>query len=404
LGEGEVISRIYIIGTLDTKDAELNYAKRMVEKACAKAVLVDVSTLAHAGKSDINAKTVASFHPRGEASVLGLDDRGSAVTAMSEALSRFLVSRVDVGGVLGLGGSGNTAIVTAGMRALPIGVPKMMVSTVASGNTAPYIGPSDIAMMYSVVDIAGLNAISRKVIANAAHAIAGMALNTMRRVKMDKPSVGITMFGVTTSCVTQIRERIEATHECFVFHATGTGGQSLEKLVDSKLLDSVIDVTTTEVADYLGGGVFPCTDDRFGAVIRTGVPYVGSVGAVDMVNFGARETVPKIHQSRKFHIHNPQVTLMRTTPDENHAIGTWIVERLNQMTGPVRFLLPLQGVSAIDAAGQPFHDVEADAALFKAIRKRWISARNRKLIEVDAHINDAAFVRDVVKQFKSITG
>ncbi len=399
-----MISRVYIIGTLDTKDAELHYAKRMVKKAGAQAILVDVSTTPYGGKADVGAKLVASFHPKGESAVLGLSDRGSAVTAMSLALSRFLVSRKDVGGVLGLGGSGNTAIATAGMRALAVGIPKLMVSTVASGNTAPYVGSSDIAMMYSVVDVAGLNAISRKVIANAAHAVAGMALNTTRRVKSEKPSVGMTMFGVTTSCVTQIREKIEASHECFVFHATGTGGQSLEKLVDSKLLDGVIDVTTTEVADYLLGGVFPCTDDRFGAVIRTDVPYVGSVGAVDMVNFGAWETVPKIHEGRKFHVHNPQVTLMRTTPDENHAIGTWIVKRLNQMTGPVRFLLPLKGVSAIDAVDQPFHDIEADAALFNAIRTGWVPARNRKLIDVDAHINDAAFVREVVKQFKSITG
>ena len=397
-------SRVYIIGTLDTKDAELRYAKRMVEKMGAKAVLVDVSTTTHGGRSDVSAKIVAGFHPLGEASVLGLSDRGTAVAAMSDALSRFLASRKDIGGVLGLGGSGNTAIVTSGMRSLPVGVPKLMVSTVASGNTAPYVGPSDIAMMYSVVDIAGLNAISRKVISNAAHAVAGMALNATRRVTSHKPSVGITMFGVTTSCVTQIREKIEASHECFVFHATGTGGQSFEKLVDSKLLDSVIDTTTTEVADYLIGGIFPCTDDRFGAVIRTGVPYVGSTGAVDMVNFGARDTVPKTHESRKFHVHNPQVTLMRTTPAENHEIGAWIVERLNHMTGPVRFLLPLRGVSAIDAVDKPFHDVEADAALFKAIREGWKPARNRKLIEVDAHINDAAFVREVVKQFKSITG
>ena len=334
--------------------------------------------------------------------MLGLSDRGAAVGAMAEALSRFMVSRRDVGAVLGLGGSGNTAIVTAAMRALPVGVPKLMVSTVASGNVAPYVGPSDIAMMYAVVDVAGLNAISRKVISNAAHAAAGMALNSIKREKTDKPGVGLTMFGVTTPCITQIRNRIENDFECFVFHATGTGGQSMEKLVDSGLLESVIDITTTEVADYLFGGVLPCTEDRFGSIIRTKIPYVGSVGAVDMVNFGARETVPKALEDRKFYIHNPQVTLMRTTPAENRAIGTWIVERLNRMTGPVRFLLPLKGVSAIDAMGQPFHDAEADAALFTAIREGWVSARNRKLVEVDAHINDPAFATEAVKQFKAI--
>ncbi len=395
-------SRVYIIGTLDTKGEELRYAQRMVEKAGAKTVLVDVSTTAHKAKADVSARAVARFHPKGEAAVLGLDDRGAAVSAMALALTGYLTSRPDVGGVLGLGGSGNTAIVTAAMRALAIGVPKLMVSTMASGNTSAYVGPSDIAMMYPVVDVAGLNAISRKVIANAAHAVAGMAMHAIRRVKTDKPSVGMTMFGVTTACVTQIREKIEATHECFVFHATGTGGQSMEKLVDSRLIESIIDITTTEVADYLSGGILPCTDDRFGAVIRTGVPYVGSLGAVDMVNFGARNTVPQKFEGRKFHIHNPQVTLMRTTPQENRAIGAWIVERLNRMAGPVRFLLPLKGVSAIDAAGQPFQDTEADAELFAAIRKGWVSARNRKLIEVDAHINDAFFALDVVKHFKAI--
>ncbi|MGB3141909.1 MAG: Tm-1-like ATP-binding domain-containing protein, partial [Aestuariivirga sp.] len=246
------------------------------------------------------------------------------------------------------------------------------------------------------------NAISRKVISNAAHAVAGMALNSVKRAKSDKPGVGLTMFGVTTACVQQIRNRIENDFECFVFHATGTGGQSMEKLVDSGLLESVIDITTTEVADHLFGGVLPCTEDRFGSIIRTKIPYVGSVGAVDMVNFGARETVPKTFEGRKFYIHNPQVTLMRTTPAENETIGRWIVARLNRMTGPVRFMLPLKGVSAIDAEGQPFHDPDADAALFAAIREGWVAARNRKLIEVDAHINDPAFAAEAVKQFKAI--
>lgn len=396
------MGKVYIIGTLDTKEAELRYAKRRAEKAGAKVVLIDVSTTPSKAKADVSAREVARHHPKGEAAVLGLSDRGAAVGAMAEALSCFMVSRKDVGAVLGLGGSGNTVIVTTAMRALPVGVPKLMVSTVASGNVAPYVGPSDIAMMYAVVDVAGLNAISRKVIANAAHAAAGMALNSVKREKADKPGVGLTMFGVTTTCITQIRARIEKEFECFVFHATGTGGQSMEKLVDSGLLESVIDITTTEVADHLLGGILPCTEDRFGSIIRTKIPYVGSVGAVDMVNFGARDTVPKTFEGRKFYIHNPQVTLMRTTPAENRAIGTWIVERLNRMTGPVRFLLPLKGVSAIDAAGQPFHDAEADAALFAAIRESWVPARNRKLIEVDAHINDPAFAAEAVKQFKAI--
>jgi uncharacterized protein (UPF0261 family) len=393
--------KVYIIGTLDTKAAELRYVKRRVEKAGAAAVLVDVSTQGVC-EADVTATQVARHHPRGEAAVLGLADRGQAVTAMALALSNFLLAQKNIGAVLGLGGSGNTAIVTAAMRALPIGMPKLMVSTVASGNVAAYVGPSDIAMMYSVVDIAGLNSISRKVIANAAHAVAGMAMNRVARRRSDKPGLGLSMFGVTTACITQIRNQLEKDYECFVFHATGTGGQSMEKLVDSGLLASVMDITTTEVADFLVGGTLACTEDRFGAIIRQKIPYVGSVGAIDMVNFGARKTVPTSFEGRNFYIHNPQVTLMRTTPEENHRIGAWIAQRLNQMDGPVRFLLPLKGISAIDAAGLPFFNAEADAALFDAIREGWQPAKNRKLIEVDAHINDAAFAHEAVKQFKSI--
>ena len=238
------------------------------------------------------------------------------------------------------------------MRALPIGVPKLMVSTMASGNVAPYVGPTDIMMMHAVADVAGLNAITRTVIGNAAHAAAGMALNAVPATAEAKRAVGLTMFGVTTPCITQIRHLIEDDCECFVFHATGTGGQCLEKLIDSGLITAALDITTTEVADHLFGGVLACTDDRFGSVIRRRIPWVGSVGAVDMVNFGGRETVPPQFAGRNLYVHNAQVTLMRTTPEENAAIGRWIIERVNRMEGPVRFLLPLGGVSAIDAAGQ----------------------------------------------------
>ena len=397
------MNAVYVIGTCDTKGAELRFAVERARAAGAEAVLVDISTAPSAAQSDVSAAAVAAFHPQGPSAVLGLADRGAAVTAMGDALTAFLLSRTGIGAVLGMGGGGNTSMVTAAMRALPIGVPKLMVSTMASGNVGAYVGPADIMMMHAVADIAGLNAITRKVIGNAAHAVAGMALNAVPDVKGGKRAMGLTMFGVTTDCVTQIRRAIEDDSECFVFHATGTGGQCLEKLIDSGLLSAVLDITTTEVADYLVGGVLPCTEDRFGAVIRTGVPYVGSVGAVDMVNFGGRDTVPAKYQGRLFHIHNPQVTLMRTTAEENRAIGQWIVARLNRMTGPVRFLLPLQGVSAIDAPGKPFHDVEADAALFEAIRGGWTAAPDRKLIDIDAHINDAAFAAAAVAAFREIS-
>jgi uncharacterized protein (UPF0261 family) len=230
-----------------------------------------------------------------------------------------------------------------------------------------------------------------------------MALGEVPVAESDKPGLGMTMFGVTTACVTMVREAMEATHEVYTFHATGTGGQSMEKLADSGLVAGLIDVTTTEVADLLVGGIFPCTEDRFGAVIRTGLPYVGSVGAVDMVNFGARETVPARFEGRHFHLHNAQVTLMRTTPEENCLIGEFIVARLNRMTGPVRFLLPLRGVSAIDKAGQSFHDAAADEALFAAIRGGWQAAPNRELVELDHHINDPEFAAALVENFRAIS-
>lgn len=397
------VPRIYVVGTCDTKAPEINYAADLINKAGARAVIVDVSTGPGQFASDVSAAEVAKWYPGGVSAVLGLSDRGQAVTAMAEALTRFVASRDDVAGILGMGGSGNSTIVTAAMRALPIGVPKLMVSTLASGNVAPFVGPSDITMMHSVADIAGLNAISRKVIGNAAHAIAGMALNDIPDIDDAKMPVALTMFGVTTACITQIRQQLEETCECFVFHATGTGGQCMEKLIDSGFLAAAIDITTTEVADHLCGGVLACTQDRFGSVIRSKIPWVGSVGAVDMVNFGARETVPEKFAARLFHVHNSSVTLMRTTPAENTAIGSWIVERVNRMEGPVRFLLPLGGVSAIDREGQPFHDGAADAALFAAIRSGWKPSPNRKLVEIDEHINSPAFAQAAVQAFREIT-
>jgi len=393
---------VYVIGTCDTKGEELDYARNLIRAAGLNVVLVDVGTRGDGAMADVPARAVAAMHPQGERAVLGGDDRGAAVVAMAEALSIWLAAQNDIDAVLGLGGSGNTALVTAAMRELPIGVPKLMVSTVASGNVAPYVGPNDIAMMYSVTDVAGLNAISRKVIGNAAHAVAGMARWKPPTVSGDRPGIGMTMFGVTTTCVDQIRERLEPQYESYVFHATGTGGQSMEKLADSGLIAGMIDVTTTEVADHLMGGVFPCTQDRFGAVERTRLPYVGSVGAVDMVNFGARDTVPERYRQRNLYVHNPQVTLMRTTPAENVAIGRWIAERLNRCDGELCFLLPLGGVSAIDAPGMPFHDPQADEALFAAIRSTFQATARRRLLELPFNINEPAFADAAVAEFRKI--
>lgn len=394
---------VYVIGTLDTKDAELRYAVERVRSAGAAALLVDVSTTPHERMADISAEQVAGCHPKGRAAVLGLNDRGEAVAGMAVALTCFLQQRSDIGAVLGMGGSGNTSIATAAMRALPVGVPKLVVSTLASGNVAPFVGASDIAIMHSVADIAGLNAITRKIIGNAAHAVAGMALNIVPDVRSARRPVGLTMFGVTTPCITEIRRHIEKDCECFVFHATGAGGQCLEKLIDSGLIAAVIDITTTEVADLLVGGILPCTEDRFGATIRTRIPCIVSLGAVDMVNFGPRHTVPPQFEGRRFHVHNAAVTLMRTTPEENVRIGTWIVDRVNRMEGPVRLLLPLRGVSALDVADGPFHDPSASTALFDSVRRSFRPSQTRRLVEVDAHINDPAFAEAAVAAYREIS-
>jgi uncharacterized protein (UPF0261 family) len=278
----------------------------------------------------------------------------------------------------------------------------VMVSTVASGDVSAYVGPSDIAMLYSVTDVAGLNRISRRVLGNAAHALAGMISHSIPDESADRPLVGLTMFGVTTPLVTCLARRLAPEFEPLVFHATGTGGQSMEKLVDSGLLAAVLDMTTTEIADHVVGGVFSAGADRLGAIARSGVPYVGSVGAVDMVNFGPLDSVPSQFRDRLLHVHNSQVTLMRTTADENVAIGCFIADALNRCAGPVRFLLPERGVSLIDAPGQPFHDPDADAALFETIERRVKQTRGRVVERVDANINDESFADRTLTHFTEI--
>ena len=397
------MTRAYIVGTLDTKGAELLYIRDLLAADGVQACVVDVGigSADRPAGVDVSAAEVAAHHPDGADAVLSLDDRGQAVAAMGQALARFLPTRDDIGGVIGAGGSGNTALVSIGMQALPIGVPRVLVSTVASGNVAPYVGPNDITMMYSVVDIAGLNRISRVVLANAAHALAGMMKGEAPTAE-DKPAIGLTMFGVTTPCVDRVRAALEARHDCLVFHATGTGGRSMEKLVDSGLVLGCIDSTTTEVCDHLMGGVFSAGGDRLGAFARTGLPYVGSCGALDMVNFGARETVPALYEGRTFHIHNPNVTLMRTTADENRAMGEWIGAKLNACEGPVRFLIPENGVSLIDAPGMPFHDPDADAALFEALQRTVEQTDARRLVSLPLHINDADFAHALVESWNEI--
>ena len=401
---------VLVVGTLDTKGEELRFIRAILGASGLRARLVDVSTSGRPSSCDVSAQEIALNHPRGGSAVFG-QDRGASVTAMAEAFANWLRRQSDVVGVISAGGSGGASLVAPGMRALPIGVPKLIISSVASGNVAPYVGPADITMMYSVTDVQGLNSISRQVLANGANALAGMVKARLdgrtappHESSPDLPAVGLTMFGVTTPAVQQIAAALRGDYECLVFHATGIGGRSMEKLVDSGLLAGVIDLTTTEVCDLLMGGVFPATEDRFGAMIRARMPYVGSVGAVDMVNFGSPDTIPERYRGRKLHVHNPQVTLMRTTAEENERIGRWIGERLNAMDGPVRFFLPEAGVSALDAPGHPFWDPEADAALFQALDRTVRQTSDRQLIRLKRNINDAEFSAAVVAAFRALVG
>lgn len=397
---------IYALATMDSKGLENAYVAQRIRVAGSKAVTVDLGTLAApAVTPDIPREAVARCHPQGERHVLGQTDRGQAVTAMSEALIAFLKREHEAGqlaGVIGLGGSGGTALIAPAMRALPIGLPKLMVSTVASGNTKPYVGECDIAMLYSVVDVAGLNAVSRQVLGNAAHAIAGMAQTELPAGER-KPTVGLTMFGVTTPCVTQVRAALEATgFDALTFHATGSGGQAMEKLVESGLIQGVMDITTTEVADEVVGGVFPAGPKRFDAILERQIPYVLSLGALDMVNFGARETVPNAFKDRKLHVHNAQVTLMRTTPAENRACARWIAGKLNKSKSPLILLVPQGGVSLLDAPGQPFHDPEADAALISELETQIDLTKDRQLRKVPHALNAPEFARALVSAFAEV--
>ena len=400
---------VLVVGTLDTKGEELRFIRDVIANQGLRTRLVDVSTSGKLSTCDVPAQEIALHHGRGGSGVFG-SDRGASVAAMADAFARWLRRQSNVAGIISAGGSGGASLVAPGMRELPVGVPKLIVSSVASGDVGPYVGPADIAMMYSVTDVQGLNSISRTVLANGANAIAGMVkarLDESGKKQPDapaRPSIGITMFGVTTPAVQKITAELRDDYECLVFHATGVGGRSMEKLVDSNLLAGVIDLTTTEVCDLLMGGVFPATEDRFGAVIRTRVPYVGSVGALDMVNFGVPEQVPERYRGRKFHVHNPQVTLMRTTAEENERMGRWIGERLNRMDGPVRFLLPEGGVSALDAPGQPFWDPEADQALFRALERTVRQTGNRQLIRIKRNINEVEFASAVVGALRSLAG
>ena len=406
-------NEVLVAGTFDTKGAELAYIRDCLAGCGLSPRTVDLSTSGRPSSADVPPHHVAAHHPRG-ANAVFTGERGASVGAMAEAFERWMGRHGGIGGIISAGGSGGTALATPAMRRLPVGVPKVMISTVASGDVGRYVGASDIMMMYSVTDVQGLNRISRRVLANGANALAGMVRSAgaeraprrppgaRRSEDDDRPGLGLTMFGVTTSAIQQITARVEGRYDCLVFHATGVGGRSMEKLADSGLLAAAVDLTTTEVCDMMMGGVLAADEDRFGAFIRTRIPWIGSVGALDMVNFGPRDTVPERYRSRRFVEHNPQVTLMRTTAEENARMGEWIARKVNEMTGPVRFLIPEGGVSALDAPGQPFHDPEADRALFDAIAGTFEEGANRRLVRTPHHVNDAAFADAVAAALAAV--
>jgi uncharacterized protein (UPF0261 family) len=385
---------VLLVGTLDTKGAEYAYLRERLRAHGVDSILADAGVNEPVGvEPDVSRHELAAETGADPDALAASGDRGAAVTAMAEAaeaLARRLYGEGRIGGVLAAGGSGGTAIATRAMRALPVGAPKLMVSTMAAGNTADYVGASDVTMMASVTDVAGVNSISARIMANAAAAMAGMIQAPPVELGEERPLIGATMFGVTTPSVTHARERLEQRgYEVLTFHATGAGGRAMEGLMDSGFLQGVLDITTTELCDELVGGVLSAGPDRLEAAGRLGLPQVVSVGALDMVNFGARATVPPQFEDRNLYVHNPSVTLMRTTPDECAELGRQIARKLSAATGPTALFVPLGGVSMIDAEGQPFHDPEADEALFAALRDGL--GDNVELIEMDANVNDPEF-------------
>ncbi|WP_230531262.1 Tm-1-like ATP-binding domain-containing protein [Microvirga roseola] len=389
--------KAYIVGTFDTKAEELRYIAALLQGAGVATVLVDVGTSSSSADADIPAEMVASYHPGGVDAVFRAGERGVAVNAMRDAFQAYIRTCTDVGGIIGLGGSGGTAIITPAMQGLPIGTPKVMVSTLASGDTSRFVGVSDIIMMFPVTDIAGLNRVSCVVLGNAAHALAGMMLRNIPKPDHDKPSIGISMFGVTTPCVQQLTASLSSTFDCQVFHANSPGGRALEALTASGLFRGVVDVTTTEAADYLFGGVCSAGPHRFEAAALAGVPWVGSCGALDMVNFWAVDTIPEQYRGRLLHSHNAHVTLMRTSADEMAAIGEWLTGKLNRSQAPVHLLIPEGGLSMLDAPGEPFFDPEANEALFASLERNFQVSDTHRIIRVPHHINDAAFVEILVQ-------
>ena len=388
---------VAIVGTLDTKGEEFAYLRGRIESAGLATLVIDCGVLgAPAFTPDISRGEVATAAGQKLGDLLATHDRGSSIAAMAAGAAvvvRRLFEEGRIQGLISLGGSAGTTIGTTAMRPLPAGFPKLMVSTLASGDTRPFVGTKDIAMLYPIVDIAGLNRLSRQILGNAAAAIAGMVNREETEDRGAKPLIAATMFGVTTPCVTVARRILEQSgFEVMVFHATGAGGEAMEGLIAEGYVAGVLDITTTELADELAGGVMSAGPHRLEAAARQGIPQVVCPGAIDMVNFGPLDSVPEKYRQRRLYIHNANVTLMRTTPAECAELGRITAEKLNRTRGPVVFLMPLRGFSAIDSAGLPFSWPEADRSYIDALKAN-LDPRIR-VGEVDAHINDEAFARN----------
>jgi uncharacterized protein (UPF0261 family) len=390
---------IAILGTFDTKGIEHGFLADTIRARGHETLLIHVGSLGTATIApDIDATEVAAASGEDWRAILARQDRGESVALMSRAAAKYVAALVESGriqGIISLGGGGGTAIATAAMRALPIGFPKVMVSTLASGNTAPYVGTKDIVMFPAIVDVAGINRISRVIFENAAGAICGMveaAEQRRQRPVPDKPLVVASMFGNTTDCVNEAKRIVEAAgYEVLVFHSTGSGGRAMEALIESGMVAGVLDITTTEWADELVGGVLTAGPERLDAAAKAGVPSIVVPGCLDMVNFGEPQTVPARFAGRIFYHHNPQVTLMRTSAEECAGLGRILAEKINRNPAPVTVLLPRRAISVISAPGQPFHDTKADTALFTALRRHLREAI--PVLEFDLAINDPAFAR-----------
>ena len=385
---------VCIVGTMDTKDVEFSFIKSQIESTGVSTCVINTGILGEPQLTpDVSADEVAQAGGSSLQALRDEGDRGNSVAVMAQGAATLIAEKQAAGeidGIISLGGSAGTTIGTTAMQAVPVGVPKIMVSTLASGDTSPYVQSKDICMMYSVVDIAGINRLSRQILANAAGAIVGMVNAEVPTAAADKPLIAATMFGVTTPCVTKAREVLEtAGYEVLVFHATGTGGQAMEDLVRGGFLAGVLDVTTTELADELVGGVLSAGPDRLEAAGEAGLPQVVSPGALDMVNFGPPDTVPEQFSDRLFYQHNPTVTLMRTTPEETAELGRIMARKLSEAQGPTTVIIPTQGISAIDTTGQPFDSPEARTAWIENLKAH--IGDNVTVIEMDAHINDDEF-------------